>query len=171
MVSELIKRSVSFKAWAVDRSSSALSTARKNAEQLGVANRITFVKNDWLTATGEPLFDQAQFDLILTNPPYVSREEPLVCPDILFEPPEALFSDQNGIRDVSQLLNTAPKRLKLNGSLVCEIGAGQSHLVHNLLTDILTEGSSGLNEPKPWSWRFASDLAGKKRSLILKRLY
>src|ERR1700759_864552 len=59
---------------ATDISPAALAVARRNAEQLHFADRIEFVQADLLDGESTPLAD-LRFDLIASNPPYISRRE------------------------------------------------------------------------------------------------
>ncbi|HEY9097478.1 MAG TPA: peptide chain release factor N(5)-glutamine methyltransferase [Thiobacillus sp.] len=131
---------------AVDRSEAAITVARSNADQLGA--RITFLQSDWLTALGEH-----RFDLIVSNPPYIARQDPhLERGDVRFEPITALTARQDGLDDIRQLIAASPTHLKPGGWLLLEHGYDQAEAVRALLNQ------HALQAPQSWS-----DLAGHAR--------
>lgn len=105
---------------ALDSSDSALAVAKANARVLG-ASEITFVKSDWFDA----LEKTATFDLIVSNPPYVSKDSKEQSPELQFEPSAALYADRKGLSAILQLLAGAPVHLAKSGTILMEIGAGQ----------------------------------------------
>jgi len=116
---------------ASDASAAALELARENARIAGVAARIHFEQSD--------LFDSLDpvdtFDLIVSNPPYISMEEWEGLPrDVRdFEPREALYGGTDGLDFYRLLAQQAPQFLKPRGGLVLEIGATQGRAVTELL--------------------------------------
>jgi release factor glutamine methyltransferase len=74
------------------------------------------------------------FDLIVSNPPYVStRDRDTLMPDVVdFEPEVALFSGEDGLDCIRELVRLAPERLKAGGKLIFEFGFGQSDGVRAL---------------------------------------
>lgn len=118
------------RAVALDKSPAALEIAKFNAQKLSVAERAEFVVSD--------CFDSLvarEFDLIVSNPPYVSagvlaglqREvrdhEPLL----------ALSPGPDGLSVIRRLVHEAPPFLKPNGHLIMEIGFDQSEAVQQLI--------------------------------------
>jgi release factor glutamine methyltransferase len=110
---------------AVDVSAEALALARLNAARHGVAERISFVQGDLLSALGD------RFDIIVSNPPYIlSAEIATLQPEITrYEPHTALDGGGDGLDVIRCLLRQARVRLKPGGALVLEIGAGQGQAV------------------------------------------
>jgi release factor glutamine methyltransferase len=104
---------------AIDISPSALEVARRNAQRHGVAERIDFVESD-LFAKVAPI---AQFDFILSNPPYVStREMSELSPDVREQEPQvALHAGERGTEVVAPLIEAARTRLKPGGMLLLEV--------------------------------------------------
>lgn len=104
---------------AIDKSPAALTVARRNAEkhQLG-DDRITFVESDLLSA----LPADATFDLILSNPPYVSQAEFDQLPATVrkFEPQMALVAGPDGSEILARLLVEAQTRLNSRGYCIFE---------------------------------------------------
>lgn len=105
-----------------DLSETALKYARENALRNGVAN-VTFLRGDLYA----PL-DGGRFDIIVSNPPYVKREEiAALQPEIReWEPPEALNGGEDGLRFYREIVSRAPQYLAEGGSLIMELGAGEA---------------------------------------------
>lgn len=104
---------------ATDISESALTIARENAERLGAD--IAFVRSDWFDELGPE-----QFDLIVSNPPYVrAGDEHLQLGDVRFEPRLALVSGESGLDCVEAIAVLARARLRAGGWLLLEHGYDQ----------------------------------------------
>jgi len=106
-----------------DLSRDALEVARKNAEVLEVGDRVRFVQGDLLSP-----FKGMKFDLIVSNPPYIpSSDLATLQPEVSkYEPCTALDGGEDGLDAYRRLADSAPGYLREGGSLVVEIGAGQS---------------------------------------------
>jgi release factor glutamine methyltransferase len=104
---------------ATDISPAALAVARRNAERHGVAERIEWLEGDVLAGV-EP---SAQFDLIVSNPPYVTTAELATLADDVrkYEPVAALDGGEHGTSVIERLLPQAAERLRPGGSLLMEI--------------------------------------------------
>ncbi len=116
---------------AIDVSSEALDVARANARRLGVAARIELVQTSLLQGI------ERQFDLIVSNPPYVPEtDRSTLQPEVRdYEPPGALFAGQDGLSIVRRLVDEAAGRLKPDGRLIFEFGFGQVDAVRTLLSN------------------------------------
>jgi release factor glutamine methyltransferase len=103
---------------AVDRSEGALALARENLERTGLAGRVELRQGDLLDGLAGP------FDLVVSNPPYVTREEyGSLQPEIrLHEPYEAVVGD----RVWERVAREAFRILTRGGRLVLECGDGQA---------------------------------------------
>jgi release factor glutamine methyltransferase len=103
---------------AVDSSERALSLARENKERAGVNGRVSLVLGDLLSDV------QGPFDLVVSNPPYVTPEEyETLQPEIrLYEPYEALV----GVDVGAKVAGSARALLRPGGRLVLECGDGQA---------------------------------------------
>ena len=113
---------------AVDASIEALVVARENAKQLGISN-VTFVQSDWYAA-----LHAQRFDLIVSNPPYVSTGDPhLHQGDLRFEPPSALASGEDGLHDIRHIVANAQAHLQSEGWLLLEHGYDQATQVRELM--------------------------------------
>jgi release factor glutamine methyltransferase len=120
---------------ASDTSAAALEVARANAERNGVVERITFLEGSLF----EPYVQGGcgPADLVLSNPPYVSRDEWDALPDEvrLFEPREALDGGPDGLAVVRGLVAGCADRIKPGGRLLIEVGHAQAQAVLGLMAD------------------------------------
>jgi len=118
------------KAVAVDTSSAALKVAQRNAERLGAIDRLRLVKSDGLAA----ISSKEKFDLIVSNPPYVSDEEmKSLQREVRREPASALAGGVDGFDVIRRWLNDAPRFLRTGGHFIFEIGFGQGQTVRELI--------------------------------------
>ena len=102
---------------ATDISSAALAVARANAEQHKVADRIEFRETRYLDGVA------GAFDLIVSNPPYVTDAEyASLAPEVHCEPRTALASGPQGLDDIRGVLAAAEQRLAPGGRLLLEFG-------------------------------------------------
>ena len=113
-----------------DISDEALSLARENEKRLLVDN-VRFVKSDLFAGLqGE------HYDLIVTNPPYVTNEETDALPrEYAHEPELGLRAGDDGLDIVLRIMRDAPLHLHRDGLLVCEVGEAERALV-KLLPDL-----------------------------------
>lgn len=116
---------------AVDISPEALEIARTNAARLELDQRVSFRQSD-LLASFEPV---PQFDLVISNPPYVGLNEPEKVQRQVreFEPKVAVFSGETGLETYQRLIPQARKLLKPGGWLVMEIGYSIEDCVRQML--------------------------------------
>jgi ribosomal protein L3 glutamine methyltransferase len=109
---------------AVDLSPDALSVAARNVERHGVAGRLQLHRGDLF----EPLGD-AVYDLIVSNPPYVSDAEMDALPrEYLHEPDMALRAGSDGLDIVRRILRDSDAHLADGGVLVVEVGDSDERL-------------------------------------------
>lgn len=115
---------------ATDVSPGALRVARKNARRHGVAGRVVFLCADAFSA----LKCGDRFDVVISNPPYVSEGEWSSLPAEVrnFEPPGALLAGADGLAVLRRLVAEAGEYLAPRGDLWCEIGASQGESVRRL---------------------------------------
>ena len=122
-----------------DISEDALALAQENAERLGLAARVQFLRSNLLGSV------QAGFDLIVANLPYVSTEDRQnLSREVLHDPEVAVFAGERGDELVLKLIAQAPSRLRPGGILALEIGMGQAErlvaaLAEKNYRDIWTE--------------------------------
>ncbi len=110
----------------LDLSAEAVSLGRKNAERLGVSNRL-----EWLEADGFQIFGDREFDVIFSNPPYIKTEDcKRLQPEVLKEPRLALDGGEDGLHFYRMIFKNL-RCLKPNGSLWVEMGWDQSEAVQS----------------------------------------
>jgi release factor glutamine methyltransferase len=116
---------------ALDKSPAALSVAATNAAEHGVVDRIELLESDLLAAVPA----SRRFDIVVSNPPYVSRAEyEQLPPDVKnFEPREALLAGPLGTEVIARLVPQAAERLNPGGHLLVEI----SPMIHDAVVAIL----------------------------------
>ena len=133
-----------------DISEGALAVARANAERHGLAPRCEFINCDMATGLNGP------FDLIVSNPPYIARNEiASLEPEVRdYDPALALDGGLDGLDCYRAIAAEARRLLTPGGRLVVELGMGQEKAVRGLFSGAgLTVG-----EARP-------DLAGIPRAL------
>lgn len=110
---------------AVDLSADALEVARINVADHGLEDRVTLFQGDLFA----PLKGR-KYDVIITNPPYVSDESMAgLPPEYKHEPAMALAGGGvEGLDIVRKILKQAPKFLNPEGGLLCEFGTGREAL-------------------------------------------
>jgi len=106
---------------ALDVSEDALAVAKANATALHVVSRLEFTSGSWFP-TGN-----RQFDLIISNPPYINSSDiPGLSPDVkLYDPLLALDGGADGLNAYRAIAESGAVRLAPQGFVVVEIGAGQ----------------------------------------------
>lgn len=126
----LILQNKDITAHALDISSEALETAKRNALFHNVLNNISFFKSDLFSNVDE------KYDIIVSNPPYIplKEKENLQIEVKNYDPESALFTkDDLGIEFYDKIVTKAKDYLLPNGFLAFELGINQSALVSDLL--------------------------------------
>jgi release factor glutamine methyltransferase len=142
--------------WATDRSADALDVARANLAGAGrVSARVTLAEGSWFTAL--PVDLAGTLDLIVTNPPYVAADDDLPSVVADWEPTGALIAGPDGLEDVTEVLQEAPRWLASGGSIVVELAPHQA----NRAADVAREAGFGTT-------RVAQDLAGRDRAVVAR---
>ena len=133
---------------ATDVSEAALEVASRNAAKHGLEQRVSFRQGDLFEAlSGE------QFDLVVSNPPYLARREAdRLPPELAFEPDEALFGGEDGLGVVRPLLAGVAAHLREGGRVAIEIDPRQEAETRELF------GAAGLSNIEA-----LRDLSGRPR--------
>jgi release factor glutamine methyltransferase len=115
----------------IDVSAQALAIARENAARNAVSEQLRFLQGDLLgPAAGE------QFDLVVSNPPYVpERDRESLSVEVReHEPAQALFAGEDGLDVYRRLIPAGYAALAPGGYMLLEIGYGQAEGVRALLS-------------------------------------
>jgi release factor glutamine methyltransferase len=117
--------------YAVDLSADALEIARANAARLQLDDRVKFLQSNVL----EALADVHDFDFVVSNPPYVGKNEADKVQRSVFEfePRIAVFSGESGLDVIRPLIEQGHAALKPGGWLAMEIGYSMRDMVLELL--------------------------------------
>ncbi|WGE52990.1 peptide chain release factor N(5)-glutamine methyltransferase [Actinobacillus equuli] len=111
----------------VDFKAEAVTLAETNRQNLGFQN-VTFLQSNWFSA-----LENQQFDLIVSNPPYIDKQdENLKYGDVRFEPLSALVAEEDGLSDLQKIIQNAPLYLYDNGALMLEHGWQQAQAVQQI---------------------------------------
>jgi release factor glutamine methyltransferase len=146
--------------YASDISQAALTVAQRNTERHNVSDRIHFAHNHLLANAKAGNRDPVFFDAIVSNPPYIGRRESASLEREVrdHEPPEALYSGEEGYELYGELIAQSAAHMKPGGLLVLELGHNSLAAVQPLLA-----------EPT-WSYvSVTNDLAGIPRVIAAER--
>jgi release factor glutamine methyltransferase len=111
--------------WCTDASTDALDVARANCAGLGrPARRVTMAEGPWFDALPPAMV--RSFDVVVSNPPYVARDDDLPAEVAGWEPSVALLADGSGLADLEVLVDGAGAWLAPGGALVLEMAPDQT---------------------------------------------
>ena len=129
IIVSVLKERSRCKAIAIDISSKALKVAKTNAKIHHLENKIKFINIDI------DKFNYNKYDLILSNPPYISNIDLVRLDDDIriYEPRESLSGGLDGYEEITKVIEKSSKLLKNNGKLIVEIGETQKNNVIKLL--------------------------------------
>ncbi|MBV1914688.1 MAG: peptide chain release factor N(5)-glutamine methyltransferase [Pseudomonadales bacterium] len=138
---------------ATDQSTEIIEAAQSNALRNAIRS-VQFKVGGWYQALENDTGSQTlQFDLIISNPPYIEYDDPhLGQGDVRFEPTSALVANDDGLADLREIIDNAEQYLKPSGRLLVEHGYQQGESVRKLF---LTAGFSEVETRR--------DLAGHER--------
>lgn len=147
IIISLIKNIKNSNGVSIDISDDAIIIAKENAVKNEVANNISFVKKDILNDDIENL---GKFDIIVSNPPYVSKNEfETLQKEILEHEPKIALTDFNdGLSFYKTISEKAPILLRPNGRLFFEVGYNQAEQVQNIMKE---NGFNKINIVKDYS--------------------
>ncbi|MCP3876400.1 MAG: peptide chain release factor N(5)-glutamine methyltransferase [Desulfobacteraceae bacterium] len=142
--------------FASDVSKTALEMAKKNGQKI-VKDRIHYFSSSWFSS----LKEMPQFDLIISNPPYIpTRDIQDLQPDISeFEPMLALDGGKDGLESYRSILKDAYGYLVSGGIILLEIGFDQKEGITNIVKQY----------PQYESIDFIKDLADHNRVVLIKK--
>lgn len=149
LLSELPKA----EAFIVDLSPHACKASQANLARCGLSNRAFVLQAWWYEAI------QAQFDLIISNPPYVASAALNTLPPSvrLYDPLLALDGGEDGLDCYRAIIRDLPRVLKSRGLVIFELGCGQAADVRLMLEAMSLEVE-----------KIARDLGGHERALAAR---
>lgn len=139
----------------LDISPSALEVAKLNAKTYQV--KVNFIESDLFSNLDQSL----SFDLIVSNPPYISEDE-LEYMDqsvLLYEPKLALFAEEGGLALYKRIAHEAGAYLSSSGCLILEIGFRQGQSVKKLMLEAFPDAQVQVHQ----------DLNGLDRYVVVER--
>jgi release factor glutamine methyltransferase len=133
----------------IEKSTGALRVAQRNVKCLNLSDRIRIKRGDF----NRPL--KGDFDMIISNPPYIAVKDPRVDAGAKFDPKMALYAGANGLSAYRAIAKNARDCLNPGGHIILEIGVGQAVFVKDIFE---TAG-----------WKFIAvekDLSGIERAVV-----
>ena len=126
----ILKEKKNFSGTGIDISKNCINISKINANKLKVTDRTKFYKSD------VDKFDLGKYDLIVSNPPYIKKNELkyLETEVSKFEPKLALDGGLDGLSEIRKVIKKSSELIKKNGKFILEIGFDQKNRVINLLT-------------------------------------
>lgn len=117
---------------AIDISEMAISVAKKNIEKYLMQDKITVVNSNLFSSLNDE-----KFDIIVTNPPYISREEFIELDFKVkgYDPNIALYGGEDGLDFYQRIFDNAHRFLNKDGIIFCEIGSKQADRVKRIMND------------------------------------
>ena len=143
--------------WCRDVSEGAIAVTRANLAGLGMAGqKVSISQGSWFEALPQEMLEK--FDVIISNPPYISDSEELPLEVSEWEPSSSLRSGPLGTEDLSFLLNNSIEWLSAEGQLILELAPMQA--------DQMVEEAKNLNFREV---QLRNDLTGRDRVLMAKK--
>ena len=143
--------------WCTDVSEGAIAVTRANLAGLGMAGqKVSISQGSWFEALPQEMLEK--FDVIISNPPYISDSEELPLEVSEWEPSSSLRSGPLGTEDLSFLLNNSIEWLSAEGQLILELAPMQAGQ--------MVEEAKNLNFREV---QLRNDLTGRDRVLMAKK--
>ena len=129
IILSILKERKDFNGVGIDISQKSIGLSKLNSKNLGVQNRVKFIKTDIDN------FNHGKYDLVISNPPYIKKLDlKYLEKDIIkFEPKLALDGGLDGISEISSVINKSSELIKKNGKFLLEIASDQKKIVKRLL--------------------------------------
>ncbi len=157
VTSAISEASIDIDVFGIDQSSAAIELARENTKALGLDTLVTFLTSNWYMAIPDRY--HSAVDIIVSNPPYIQKDDPhLQTSDLRFEPQSALTDYDDGLSCIRQILDGAHEYLKPGGLIAIEHGYDQAAAVTALMK---TEGFQEISS--------LPDLAGHLRISLARK--
>lgn len=142
----------------LDISAEAVTMAAENAASNGLSVRAVFKVGSWADASTIAALSETPWDIIVSNPPYLSAADMAALePEVVYDPPAALLAGEEGLDDYRILAPVLRHLVAEKGLVALEVGRGQADSVAILLRN------AGFSEP--WTRK---DLGGIERVVVTK---
>lgn len=154
IISSLVKNIYGATGIGIDKSWRAIRVAKKNIKTLGLSDKIKILHKDFYKPSGLSQL----FDIIVSNPPYISRTDERVNEGAHYDPAIALYAKNNGLAAYEAIAKNAKNWIKRGGKIYLEIGIDMGSAVKHIFEK---EG-----------WRFVrseKDLASIERVLVFQK--
>lgn len=128
IILSLLREYVNAVGWGVDISENALETAKHNADQLNLSERVRWVHSNWIDNI------QGKFDIIISNPPYIPSVDisTLTREVQMYDPLRALDGGTDGLEAYRHLAGQLPAIMLEHSLIILEIGYDQEESVPEL---------------------------------------
>ncbi len=130
LVRELTDRGINVRGVGVDISAEALTVAKENADKICPRDSVAFRYGSWW----QPIQAEERFNVIVTNPPYISIHDKNVSPETAFEPQRALYSGVDGLDDYRTIVSEVSKHLEPKGIFCGEFGYTQAKAIKEIIS-------------------------------------
>ncbi len=140
--------------YAVDISVDAIEVAKRNAINNDV--KVNFIIMDMIDFLKN---NKEKFDVIISNPPYISKNYKLASSVLNFEPPLALIAEDEGMFYYNKIFKYVNNSLNKNGYLILEIGYDQKSKIEKLVKDYFKDAKAYIKK----------DLGGNDRIVVIEK--
>ncbi|WP_413576465.1 peptide chain release factor N(5)-glutamine methyltransferase [Bdellovibrio sp. HCB290] len=138
----ILKELPNAKLVSVDMSAEAIAVAKRNAVNLGLADRVEFVNVDaanvdLVMASCKNFMGQNTIDILVSNPPYIANDDPAVQENVRkFEPSTALFAEENGLALLKSWTKAYAPYLASESVTMMEMGMSQGSVMQSYYADL-----------------------------------
>ncbi|MEK2689491.1 peptide chain release factor N(5)-glutamine methyltransferase [Bdellovibrio sp. GT3] len=138
----ILKELPNAKLVSVDMSAEAIEVAKRNAANLGLADRVKFVNIDaanvdLVMESCRNFMGQNTIDILVSNPPYIAKDDPAVQENVRkFEPSAALFAEENGLALLKSWTKAYAPFLSSESVTMMEMGMSQGSVMQGCYTDL-----------------------------------
>lgn len=131
IICSLVKNIPFASGMAIDISRPALRVAKRNIKNLGLNHLIKLKRTSFNT----PHKIKERFDIIVSNPPYIAKNDSRVNDGAMHDPKIALYADNNGLAAYETIAQNAKNWIKPNGKIYIEIGIDQGTPIKQIFSE------------------------------------
>ncbi|MDL2295629.1 peptide chain release factor N(5)-glutamine methyltransferase [Lachnospiraceae bacterium OttesenSCG-928-E19] len=130
LVAAIVKNLQNVHGIGIDKSCGAVRVARKNIRDLGLSDSVRIYRNSF-----DSKLPYGQFDIIVSNPPYIAHDDDRVNRGAMFDPQMALFAKNNGLAAYESIAKNACDWIKPGGKIYLEIGIDMGGAVREIFAN------------------------------------